>query len=551
MNASLLTPFAISSLLIFLSSFVVIAILLIYGKQRIHRLLILFNLCLCLWGLGSLLTQFDRTIFFWNIAYCGVIFSTISYCHLVFEFTHEKNRHVLYAMYIYGIIASLLALTNNIGIIMKFRFDSIYFATIADSRPIIIGLIWFMLGVFGFYKLYFGYLTAKDALKKNQIAYLFIASLIAFGAGIFIFLTSFGVEIYPHANILVAFYGAIITYAIIKHQLMDIRIFLQKSFIYSSLIAALTISYLVTVFLMEKVFQGVLGYRSLTVSLVSSITIAIFFIPARNILQRFTDQFFFKGSPAEIAQENEYLRKEVAQAEKMKAVATLASGMAHEIRNPLTVIQTFFDQLPAKKDNPEFMRQLNTLVGKEVNRINDLVSQLLEFSKPSPLSLQETNIRKLIEDCLNLLGGQLTKHNIQIVKNFNADRHILMADANKLKQVFLNLFMNAIDAMPSGGTLTVSVKQSAVSTQPSAKSLQAEGCLLIAVQDTGCGISAEDLKHIFEPFFTKKEKGTGLGLAVCKNIIEEHGGTISATSTVGQGTTFNLKFSLEHNTYAA
>ncbi len=519
-------------------------------NNKIKLPFFLWCLFLSIWLMGYAIVystnDASQALFLTRIACAVVILFPVFFHHFVNNLLSLKNeKRLLYISYFVGLCLVYFSVTTNYFIydVQKYFFGfygkagtlyflALIFFSICLTRP-----VWL---------LYRHLKTAKlDPLEYARIKYILIGFAIAYLASVD-FLPKFGIAIYPFGAIFILIWVSIVSFAILKYQILDINIALRKSLIYTILIAAITLFYLIAVLLVERFFKDVLGYQSFLISLFSATLIAAFFIPLRNKIQSAVDQIFFKGTPAEIAQENEYLRKEVAQAEKMKAVATLASGMAHEIRNPLTVIQTFFDQLPAKKDNPEFMRQLNTLVGKEVNRINDLVTQLLEFSKPSPLSLQETGIRRLIEDCLNLLGGQFSKHNIQVVKNFGAGDHTLKADANKLKQVFLNLFLNAIDAMPDGGTLTVSTRQS-----PSEPQATSHEPLLITVSDTGCGIAPHDLKHIFEPFYTTKQKGTGLGLAVCKNIIEEHGGTISAESVVGQGTVFKLEFPVRRDTHAS
>ena len=225
------------------------------------------------------------------------------------------------------------------------------------------------------------------------------------------------------------------------------------------------------------------------------------------------------------------MRKEVAQTERFKAAAALANSVAHEIRNPLSAIKTFVDYFPARKDDPAFLEKFNKIVPNEIDRINNLAQQLLEFARPSPLQMEQINIQKLLNDSLDLLNTQLKQHNITVAKSFPAQNLTTSADANKLKQVFLNLFLNAVDAMPSGGRLSVGIEP-------------AGPWIKISISDTGSGIAAKDLLHIFEPFFTTKPKGTGLGLAIVQGIIEEHGGKIAVKSEIGKGTTFNIELPL-------
>ena len=239
--------------------------------------------------------------------------------------------------------------------------------------------------------------------------------------------------------------------------------------------------------------------------------------------------------------ENELLRQEVAQTEKFKAVAALASCLVHEIRNPLTAINTFTEFLPQRTNDPVFLEQFSQTVPKEIKRINSLMQELLIFAKPSPPQLQSTDALILLNSLVVLLQEQCKRQKINIVQSF--DHHTpqsIHADPNQLKQALLNILLNAIDAMPNGGTLTITTSLSF----PNASVGNPQ--YIINITDTGCGIAPKDLPHIFEPFFTKKEKGTGLGLAITQGIIEKHGGKILVKSQLNQGTTFSITLPIDH-----
>ena len=324
------------------------------------------------------------------------------------------------------------------------------------------------------------------------------------------------------------------TYAIFKHRMLYLSIVLKQSLVYSLLIAAASITYLIIVILFEKILQGFLGYRSIAVSIFAAFLLGILFVPLRNRIQSIIDKKFFKGSQFDILRENQQLRKEVAQTERFKAAAALANSVAHEIKNPLASVQTFLEYFLQKKDDPAFLKKFNKIVPYEIKRINNLVQQLLEFAKPAPLEIKKVRVKELLENCLDLLSGPLHQNNISVKKIFSSNP-IINADHNKLKQAFINLFLNAIEAMPNGGILGVEI-------------FCQSDQLKIIITDTGCGITAKDLLHIFEPFYTTKPKGTGLGLAIVQGIIEEHGGKISVKSEIGKGTTFNIELpSINHD----
>lgn len=229
--------------------------------------------------------------------------------------------------------------------------------------------------------------------------------------------------------------------------------------------------------------------------------------------------------------ENQLLYKEVQKQDHLKAVALFASGMAHEVKNPLAAIRTFAEYLPQKYDDPAFREKFKKVMVDEVDRIDGIVRQLLDFSKPQSPRLGPLKIKTLIQETLAPMSNTFLKNHIHVVNDFGEDQ-VIAADKNQLKQVFLNLFLNAIQAMPTGGTLTFK------------SSLSQDQLLIVTVSDTGCGIPEEQLLHIFEPFYTTKEFGTGLGLSIVKEIIVAHGGDIWADSEPGAGTQINISFNL-------
>ena len=157
----------------------------------------------------------------------------------------------------------------------------------------------------------------------------------------------------------------------------------------------------------------------------------------------------------EMAEQNELLRQEVTQSERMKSIAILASGMAHEIKNPLTPIKTFSEQLPSRLDDKEFLLKFSKIINKEVDRIDSLVQELLNFAKPSPPQLKQINIHQLIEQTLDLLNNEIIRHKINLNTSFENKNILINIDPKQIKQALLNIFLNAIEAMPNGGTLTI------------------------------------------------------------------------------------------------
>ncbi len=393
-------------------------------------------------------------------------------------------------------------------------------------------LIWFWHVSLGHYWLWKGF-KESTGTRRDQLKWTMIGTLVGYGGGATNWFLWYNIPIPPVLNILITPFQLIIAYAIVKHQLMDIRVAIRRSLIYSLLIACITATYLVMVLVMERWFQGFMGYRSAFSTLIVAFLIAIFFNPLRDRFQAFVDRALFQATPAELAEQREQLLAEVRKSDQMKAVGTLAAGLAHEIKNPLASIKTFTEYLRTRHADPEFRDKFQKIVGGEVERINLIVQQLLEFAKPAPPKLVPMEITVLLDETLELLGGELTQHQVSVNKDYRGLSTIL-GDRQQLKQVFLNLLLNSLQAMNGYGRLEVKVYQQGAE-------------VVISLTDNGVGIPPEHLPRIFDPFFSTKPTGTGLGLAVVQGIIKEHGGHIEVASRVGKGTIVNLRLPLEHD----
>jgi len=550
--------FAVSGLLITITCVTLIVILVKFGKTKVHRLWTLFNLSVCIWGFGAFLLGISPTEnvagIVGRIAHIGAIFIPIFFYHTISIFCELYRKKIILFSYIQGVIFSLMfaSFTNVKFLTITYVFDSFYYPVFTkDPQGLIFGtvffLIWISFVIFGHYELFKLYRKSFSE-KRNQILYFFVGMATGFSGGAMNFLPAFHINIYPYGNLLIPVYCLIVTYAILRHQLLDIRIVVQKSFVYSVLIAFITATYFVFVFLAERLFQGMVGYTSLIISILYAFVIALFFNPVKDKVQHFADRVFLGKDPIQIARENELMRQELERSERLKTVATFASGMAHEIKNPLTSIKTFTEYLPQKTEDKEFLKKFSKIVCNEVNRVDSLVHQLLDFAKPGPLELQTINIHNLLNDTLNLLNSEFIKHRIELKKEYKATSSKLQADSNQVKQAFLNLFLNAIEAMPDGGALTV--KTIVYSQQSTDKTMDyrpstVDNKIEISITDTGCGIPKKDLPHIFEPFYSKKENGTGLGLSIVYNIIKEHRGNIKVSSKIKEGTRFMIELPIK------
>jgi len=327
-------------------------------------------------------------------------------------------------------------------------------------------------------------------------------------------------------------HALITAYAIIKYRLMDINIIIRKGLIYSALVTLITTIYFIVILLTERLFKGIVGYTSFFSTVIAISIIAFLFQPLKNKIQSFIDKYFFKGTQEEMARENERLMEEIQRTERLRSVGTLAAGMAHEIKNPLSAIKTFTEYLPQKHNDPEFVDKFHRIVSMETEKINDIVQQLLDFSKPKPLHLEEVHLHDIIDGTLHLLSKDLINRRVDMQRSYDNELSKIYGDRTQLEQVFLNIFLNAIEAMVNGGNL-------GVATQRTNK------WFTVKISDTGVGISRDQLHRVFDPFFSTKTNGTGLGLSIVHGIIKKHGGSVEIESVVGKGSTFIIKLPLQ------
>jgi two-component system sensor histidine kinase HydH len=215
------------------------------------------------------------------------------------------------------------------------------------------------------------------------------------------------------------------------------------------------------------------------------------------------------------------LSENLRRLDRLANLGLVSASVAHEIKNGLVAISTFVELLAQKSED----REMALVVQKELHRINALTTQLLRFSTPKPPAFAPVAVNELLEHALRLIEHQLQGRMIALERDFRAAPHIIHADESQLQQVFMNLLLNAADAVGSNGTVTVGTEN-------------AGSHLLIFIRDTGVGIPKENLPRLFEPFFTTKKNGTGLGLAICHRIIEEHRGSIEVHSEPGKGSAF-------------
>lgn len=223
--------------------------------------------------------------------------------------------------------------------------------------------------------------------------------------------------------------------------------------------------------------------------------------------------------------------------EKLAAIGQLAGSVAHDLRNPLGVIKNAIYYLRRRLSGSEVAQsnprigQFLQIIDQEVEHSNQVIADLMTFARVNAPSLSPTDLLEVLESAQS---GMEINENVRVARRFDADLPDVLADSEQLRRVFMNLTMNAQDAMPEGGELTVSARR-------------VDGFAEVAFSDTGVGISDEDVKKVFDPLSTTKSNGTGLGLAICQQIVSRHGGTIGVASQPSAGATFTVRLPLDSN----
>jgi two-component system NtrC family sensor kinase len=229
--------------------------------------------------------------------------------------------------------------------------------------------------------------------------------------------------------------------------------------------------------------------------------------------------------------QRERMEEQMSQTEKLTSLGLLAAGVAHEVNTPLAVISNYIQMLAKQMPEGDPRQGIIEKIVKQTFRASEIVNNLLNFSRTSATELADLDVNRVVEETLSLVAHPLKTSQIQVVKQLGPTLPAVRGSANKLQQVFLNLFLNARDAMPGGGMLEV-------------RTTAHNGSVEVEVVDTGAGIPREHIHRIFDPFFTTKAsgRGTGLGLSVSYGIIKEHAGKIDVRSTPGKGTSFHVEF---------
>jgi two-component system, NtrC family, nitrogen regulation sensor histidine kinase GlnL len=243
------------------------------------------------------------------------------------------------------------------------------------------------------------------------------------------------------------------------------------------------------------------------------------------------------------------METQLLRSERFSALGEMAAGVAHEIKNPLNAVMGFSKRLSAKLEEPT-LKKYADIIAEEVVRMDTIVNDVLEYSRPDRVSKSPVDVQSILEEACAFLAEKFAAAKVTLVKDFTPGLPDASLDTPKIRQVVLNLILNAIQAMPKGGTLTLGTRLIEGLTPQNVQEMKQEmifqqlflqqKMVAVSVRDTGCGIAKENLVKLFHPFFTTKITGTGLGLSICHKIIAAHGGMLDVQSVVGGGSTFTF-----------
>jgi len=260
---------------------------------------------------------------------------------------------------------------------------------------------------------------------------------------------------------------------------------------------------------------------------------------ARDITLWKHAQEALRESEEKLRRQAQELEQQLIASGRLVSLGEITASMAHEFNNPLGIVMGFTQDLLSETDPSSPSYRSLKIIDEETKRCEKIIRNLLQFARPRATEVSQTDVRQLVEKTINLLANHLYKQKIEAISEIENNLPSISADPQQMEQVLVNLCLNAIDAMPEGGKLTVAAKAEPPTDGGSST-------VAITVADTGFGIEERDLPKIFQPFFTaKKKRGLGLGLPICDRIIKNHGGRIKVESQPGKGTTFKVHLPLD------
>lgn len=550
-----LNYFAISGFLTFISSFPLFLFIVLRGKNKVSRYFAGHVFAIAMWGAGAFLCALnidkELTVFMWRLSYStGVLLIPVFLLHSVLHMINfQKKKLVMTFVYGQAIIFGMLAWTEVLwGEPIKFIFNEYYTPSAHQPAYAMAWISWELVAGSACGLLVWHYITSLPERKKAL--YILLAGLIlGFFGGTFNFFPAMGWYFYPYGNLLIPIFSVIVAYAILQYKFMDISFVLRKGSIYTILIIVISLMYFMTMRILEPVFDRIFGQGSAIAGTLVAILTGFIYAPMRVKIELFVDSTIFREYHQEIARQNALMQDELVHSEKFKMVSTITRQLIYEIRDPLTTIKTNSILGAKRLENKEFLTKAFATIDRQVERVDDLLQQLLTFSNPSPPEFQKTSIHVVIENILTILEGEFVERKVAVVRNYQtSENELLKIDPAQIRQAVYNIVTNAIEAMDQkgGGTLTIRTRIRDAAQVDSRFNFDnmVESYYELRISDTGIGIPTENLTSIFDPFYSSNQKKAGMGLSITQRIIKDHDGFVFAESKLGEGATFIIELPL-------
>jgi two-component system, NtrC family, sensor histidine kinase HydH len=490
-----------------------IAISLVINKKRDALQLSFAALCMAIFFLkgGTFFHDLLKNSFWNNVADIGLV----SIAPLAIRFTSILLNGQSFLTTRYAIPATIIAFLLAITTFTPF-YRWPYTGTVLWAfSGLTLGLCYLSL---------IHYIRSKVVgVEKKRLIYLATASSITAALSLFDLFRYFGYDFPPLADILIAGLLYFIFMFITRHRLIEIQELMARTLF----IAILTMFAAIAIYSVIGLF-GMGAPLPFTPVLLASFVIVISIGPFREILEKLFSTIYPDSKDLFTSM---FSFDEKIEREKSMMLEEMAPVLAHEIRNPLGSIKGAAQYLRSEANNEENQKLLDVII-EEVNRLNSVVSQFLDYAKPYTLTMKPMDINQIIEKAVSIIKANDISEKITIEKELRPHLPPIKADQEQLIQVILNIAFNGIEAMPEGGKLIFRT------TKIESDMGEAIG---VSIRDTGTGIKKEELINIFKPFFTTKERGVGLGLAICRKIIKTHGGNIRVKSILGQGSIFYIR----------
>lgn len=506
------------------------------ANKIINQTLAFFCLAIAVWtlgqALGAITTNKDLVLLFTRINVGAAVLVPAFYLHFVFSLLNlnEKLRKVLFLSYALAAVFVIFVFTPFFIKDVAPVFDLKYYPQAGWVYPFFAMYV-IVVFIYGIGKLFLGISHAAGEQHK-RLVYVLSASLIGFLGSLTLFLPILHINFPILSHLLLPVVLVIMVYAMVRHRLLDITFIINQSLVYSVLTFLFASFYVIAVVIANNYFSDFLHLVPFLAPFLVVFVSVIIFQPVKDKIQKGVDKLFYRGeyyylkTINDLSEENKRLFRYLLRADKLAAMGTMAAGMAHEIKNPLAALKGMAQVLPDNLNDEEFIKDYSEMIPRQIDRINKIVEILLKAGKTAKLEIIQVEVNGIVNEVLNFHAKLLQKHAIAVERQLNG-YFLAYADPDQLQQVIANLVLNAIQAMPSGGKVTL------VSGQEAER-------VFLRVIDTGVGIPADKLENIFDPFFTMKEEGTGLGLFVAFRIMQEHGGTIEVSSQAGKGAKFTL-----------